>query len=732
MLFADRLPAMRDAAHYYYPLFKWCAGEWGAGRIPLWNSQENCGSAVFADPTASLWYPGKLVFALPVDFSVRYKLYVFGHAALGAAAAFWLARHWGASAYGAALAGLAYACGGSVLFAHCNVVYLVGAAWLPAALLLVDAALRDGRWRAAMGLGIVLALMVLGGDPQMAYHVLLLGALYALILTSGRRQPSDGAAPRVGVRFALLAVSALVAFLLAAIQIVPSSQATTASERARADRPRSFYEAAGRAFDGQFDWSQTCAGLLGQPPPGTHQAAAYDFSVAPWRMSELVWPNVGGRMFPKHRRWFSLLPAESRIWSPSLYLGLLPLVLGVGAFRLRSADSRVRWLSWTVLLFTLASFGTFGLGWLARQTCLALGGGPAAFPVGDGVGGVYWLFVVLLPKYVLFRYPAKLLVVASLGISVLAALGWDRAMASRPTILLRSLQALGALSAIAALAAVVASRLIVLGPDAADPAFGPFDSGGAWIDITTSLAHAAVAAFAASWLLARASWGLEPAERSPARPRLWQPALLALCAVELVLANSWLVPTVPADVLRQPSAIARAIDPGPPPPRVYRARRWLPPEFAAGRSANRLEEIVAWERATLAGRYALLDDIHLVNSQTGLEPAEYGALLDAVQPHANAAPNAAALERLGVAYLILPGEMPSEFADPVLVDSLPSGTGLRRMAAPAPVTSLAPVTHQPDLRALYWGAATSTVAWIILALAAIVSMTPRRLRAPKP
>jgi len=71
--------AFRDAAHYYYPLFNWTTRQWAAGQIPLWNPLENCGVPAAADPTASLFYPGKLLFALPLGFPVKYKLYITGH-----------------------------------------------------------------------------------------------------------------------------------------------------------------------------------------------------------------------------------------------------------------------------------------------------------------------------------------------------------------------------------------------------------------------------------------------------------------------------------------------------------------------------------------------------------------------------------------------------------------------------------------------------------------------------
>src|SRR5688572_11851712 len=160
-LFADRSLAMRDAAHFYHPLFEWCTREWAAGRVPLWNPYENCGVPVLADASSSLFYPGKLLFILPIDFALRYKLYVIGHVALAALGSYILARAWSASTAAAALAAIAYACGGSVMFQYCNVVFLVGAAWLPFAALAIDKMLTAQSWRAAVALGAILALMIL-------------------------------------------------------------------------------------------------------------------------------------------------------------------------------------------------------------------------------------------------------------------------------------------------------------------------------------------------------------------------------------------------------------------------------------------------------------------------------------------------------------------------------------------------------------------------------------------
>ena len=182
VLFQNRSFGFRDAANYYNPLFEWECGEWGAGRVPLWNPLDNGGTPVLADTTSSVLYPGKLVFVLPVNFRLRYHLYVTAHVLLAAAMAYRLARHWDCSCEAAGLGALSYAFGGSVLFQYCNVVFLVGAAWLPYALLATDRMLRERSRGWALTLGATLALIVLGGDPQTAYHAGMLSALYALLL----------------------------------------------------------------------------------------------------------------------------------------------------------------------------------------------------------------------------------------------------------------------------------------------------------------------------------------------------------------------------------------------------------------------------------------------------------------------------------------------------------------------------------------------------------------------
>ena len=85
--------------------------------MPLWNPHENCGWPVLADTTSAVFYPGKLLFALPgLDFSQRYSLLIFAHVALAAAAAYLTAHKFGSSAIASGICAVAYSLSGSVLF----------------------------------------------------------------------------------------------------------------------------------------------------------------------------------------------------------------------------------------------------------------------------------------------------------------------------------------------------------------------------------------------------------------------------------------------------------------------------------------------------------------------------------------------------------------------------------------------------------------------------------------
>jgi len=722
-LFSEESFAFRDAGHFYYPLFQWCCREWGAGRIPLWNPYENCGMPVLADVTSSVFYPGKLLFLLPLEFAFRFKLYIIAHVVLAALGSYWLARTWKAGQPAAAMAAIAYSCGGNVVFQYSNVVFLVGAAWLPFTVLAGDRMLRDRSWIAAIILGLVLALMILGGDPQAAYHALLIIALYAVVLTFWRNDesPTDITAPprlltTLVVRVGLFCLAAGSVYCLAAVQCLPSAEALRSSDRAAFNRPRNIYEATTVLFQagdqlplGETRQQSAVRGLFGQPEERTHHELAYDFSIGPWRLIEYFWPNIDGRMFPTHHRWLSLLPAEGRVWTPTLYMGLLPAVLALSAFRLRSGSAREVWQSIIVLLFTLGTFGSYGVGWLMSEIWPGVAGGnPDHLTIGSPVGGVYWLMLTVLPKFVYFRYPAKLLPLVALGISQLAAFGLDQTIVQPKPRLQRTILVLGVGSAVmAGLIWFAGSRACAnfaetlfawcIGPtsfanvDWSDPAYGPFEPVGAYHDVLFALVHTALVAIIAWWSLNtmatdRRTLGL---------------LLVLLTAGELALANSWLVVTAPLEIWRNEPPIAEVIRSHQSnatsdvdlPPRVFRASlaSWRPSTFSTTPSSTRPAEIVQWEHDTLFPKYPLAHGLALIESYGSIKSADYEALLSIAKQHGpqqqdkSLLPQPAALRLLGTEFLVLPKTHRPDFADRIadarLSDSrleLPRSTASRR------------------------------------------------------
>lgn len=662
VLFRDHVFAYRDTAYLYQPLYRFVETQWSTGRLPLWNPLENCGVPLAANPIAAVFYPGKLLFRLPIGFEAAFRAYVVLHVLLAAWMSYLLARRWKCSVHAAALAAIAYAFGGCVLFQYCNVIYLVSAAWLPGALAAADRALVDGCRRGALTCAGALALMILGGDPQTAYHALLLIGLYGFLLWRADRARGVTQAPGRLAGWLMIFVATMV---LAAVQILPASELSRRSERAAFESPRSVWELVALFSedhpDNGADAAEWAAGLRVEPGrPTSHDVGTYQFSVSPWRIAELVWPNVSGRSFPINRRWLTAVPAEGRVWVPTLYLGTIPLVLGLSAFGLRRTATPIPWMSWCVVIGIVASLGAYGPGWIAAEAVRALAGDKVdSLPFGGGFGGLYWLFNVVLPGYVQFRYPAKWLVVAALGISQLAAFGFDAVIGGESRRAAKLFAALAAVSLIGLIVAVMVRPWWSswLAGASADSLFGPLDVSGAWRDLAGAFLQTALIAGVGQFLFRRPSVVVS---------RGVVVVMLVATGLDLAAANRWLILTVPmngtvpsssmrAEVERSRHATDRI------PMRGYRAPYWLPERWKETSDLHRASEAVAWNRDTLWPRYNLDAEVGLVAVVGTLNALDYSALVPILHREANAraesnvaAAKAPALDLVGAAWLIQP------------------------------------------------------------------------------
>jgi len=650
VLFDDGQFAYRDAGGDYYPLYHRVQQEWAAHRWPLWDPWQNAGTPLLGNPMAAVLYPGKVLYALlPYPWAAR--LYVVSHTTIAFVGVLALGRSCGVSTVGSYLGGLSYAFGAPILFQYCNVIFLVGASWIPWGLRAIDQLLRQGRRRGGVELAAVLALQVLGGDPESAFLTALCGAGYAVVLAirgCARAQTlltwprvlgatciwgaatlglacARLAPPRflvttglvlaawvaVGIAIAMhwhrrraearlapmlaaLAGPCIFAMALAAVQILPALEFASQSRRV-----------AGNATINMFR-----------------------FSLDPFRIVELVWPNVFGTPCPEDRSWVQAIPpvGEHELWVDSLYMGGLSLVLGLSAAGFRGGPAWRSWLTTVAVVGLVVSFGKYGSPlWWARwgpfDSILGprdpVRGQPRVDPfLNDGAGSPYGILAMLLPGFGAFRYPSKWLSFTAAAMAILAGAGWDRLTEGET----RRPQRVGAIlfgASLVGLDLVLATRnhavAYLTGRGSPDAGFGPPDITGSWAETQQAFIHGAIV-FAVIVVLAR--W---------APRRHWTTAALALLllAADLAVANARLIWTAPQVAFDAPSEAARLIDaaersdPSPGPFRVHRMSPWYPVHFSLTRSPDRLREMITWGQGTLQPMFGLPFGLQYCRTQVG-------------------------------------------------------------------------------------------------------------------
>ncbi|MDD3588356.1 MAG: hypothetical protein PHQ75_14340, partial [Thermoguttaceae bacterium] len=498
VLFKDRQFAFRDDVFFYIPIFEQIQEYYHQGEFPLWDPDTNLGQPLAANPATSIYYPVKLVFFLswltPLSFHSCYKIYTLFHVVWGMCGMYLMMRRFKCSRGASLISTIAYMFAGSVIILYCNIIFLIGAAWIPWIVLCGDRLLRSPGVGRFLIFTLTLALTVLGGDPQTAYCIGM--ALVAMALIYWRTglldrpqtqadslhliQAGTPTAPNhVNMparatfkvflsRFGILLLSAIVAGLLAAVQIIPANELARHSDRTLCDMqysiwdvpPGSIWEIPGylrkwNAFPPGKTPEKIAAnrpasrmtGILNgllcrQLSEGGHANVIYSFSVMPYHFVDLLWPYFGGRSIPENGKWDPYAVG----WFHSMYMGAFVFLLALTAARIRlkkpavprnNADHQTGqssrgslrraiavWSTWTAVITALASLGGYGPCWCWRVLA-ARGNTPWLVGDGDPVGGLYWFFSVFLPGFGSFRYPAKMIVLTSFALAILAGIGWD-------------------------------------------------------------------------------------------------------------------------------------------------------------------------------------------------------------------------------------------------------------------------------------------------------------------
>jgi hypothetical protein len=274
-------------------------------------------------------------------------------------------------------------------------------------------------------------------------------------------------------------------------------------------------------------------------------------------------------------------------------------------------------MSWVALLSLLASFGSWGPGRLwSPEFESPESRFDGSRELAGGVGGLYWLMVLLLPGFSEFRYPAKLLVLAACALSLLAATGFDR---------LRERARRGwtiAFISIAVLSGILGTALIPARSDVVDwlerkrtGLSDTFDPPGVWQDLEATLWQTAAVAGGLALLVAalhriqrsRTGETLPTATHWLSATRVeW--ALVVVTAIDLAWANTWMIQTTdraawertPALVTLLKQTERRQGTDSVRPLRMHRADGWYRPIRDSLRGLT-ADDIVQWHRATLFG-----------------------------------------------------------------------------------------------------------------------------------
>lgn len=410
--------------------------------------------------------------------------------------------------------------------------------------------------------------------------------------------------------FRFVAIPIIVTFGLAAIQILPSYVWSKNSIRTDYQAPRNIYE----AFDPNPEQNRPIVdGLVGTPPPGTHHDHIYQFSQPPWTLAELVWPNASGKAYPTHQRWADGLPGAERMWTPSIYMGCFVFVLGVMALNPFSRNRKFAWLSRVTLFFGIASLGWYGPVWLLNEFAPTL---LENQKLGNPTGGFYWLMVVLLPKYVTFRYPAKLVMVALLSLSILAGLKLDQSSRTGKTNAILVGAILVSLGSVAMI--IFSEKIASIGAATNSNLFGPFDVASCQSGILFSAIVSIVVVLSCA-LTMKFSF------------RYSTVFILLVCCLDLLTQNRWLVPTVTAENFERKTAWSDWATQNTMPTLIHQfgpnqsAEDQFPISWSQTSSQSRLDEIVEWQRDSLQAKHHLELAVQVLDSFYSLEPRQ--------QPH---------------------------------------------------------------------------------------------------
>ncbi|MFW6115599.1 MAG: YfhO family protein [Chloroflexota bacterium] len=378
-----------DLVSFLWPAYHFTARTLRSGALPLWNPHLHSGTPFIADNQSGLFYPVNLVaFTLfgPPSYRTMQALVIF-HVWLAAAATFALLRELQLRRIAALTGAVAFAFSDLFVTHLGNLNLNATAAWLPLILWLTHRALARERVAWAAAAGATLAVAALAGHAQMLLFVGLALALYVVYhlvtVVRGRRSVGVPALRTVGLALLILAVGVGGA----ALMLLPA------------------YQMAGHTGRGHLDYAEATRyslpprALIGLLAPGFYGRGPAGFWGS-WDRVEVGYAGVGTLILAA----FALVGRAST--SPGRRSGSQ-------TYDQHTEDRRSPSRAFPTTFFALLIPVAFALA-MGRHTPL------------------YRVFYRWVPTFDQIRAPARIVVLANLGLAALAACGLHRLLQRRP------------------------------------------------------------------------------------------------------------------------------------------------------------------------------------------------------------------------------------------------------------------------------------------------------------
>ena len=168
VLFGDSTFVFVDASRFFYPMWKWGAGVWGQGIIPLWNPDAQFGTPYLADPQTACAYPPLVLLYLFFSATWAFSLLIILHH-LWALCGFWfLARGQGFSGKSSFLGALIFGFSLHLICSSWTPVALMTISWIPWVFWAGEKVFQEGK-RGFLWLSLAWAMQLAAGYPVLTY-----------------------------------------------------------------------------------------------------------------------------------------------------------------------------------------------------------------------------------------------------------------------------------------------------------------------------------------------------------------------------------------------------------------------------------------------------------------------------------------------------------------------------------------------------------------------------------